>query len=91
MNIARSSGESLSGIGKPKYGSEPQLTNVVLISVVLSVMFSVFRVFRLLVLLREILKKPSCGQFDRQFVCFNEIPFTIDYFFEYNLHMYGKC
>jgi len=33
MNTARSSGENLSGIGKGKYGTEPQLTDVVLITV----------------------------------------------------------
>ena len=33
MNTARSSGESLSGIGRERYGTEKQLTEVVLIVV----------------------------------------------------------
>ena len=33
MNTARSSGESLSAIGKERYGTEPQLTDVLLIEV----------------------------------------------------------
>ena len=33
MKTARSSGESLSGFGTEKYGTEPQLTDVVLIVV----------------------------------------------------------
>ena len=52
MNTARSSWESLSGIGKPRYESEPQLNDVVLIVVLF--MFSVCRVFRLVVLVCEI-------------------------------------
>ena len=33
INTARSSGESLSAVGKERYGTEPQLTDVLLIEV----------------------------------------------------------
>ena len=53
MSTARSSGESLSAVGKAKYGIEPQLTDVVLITVLFMFSGLIQNVFRLLELLQN--------------------------------------
>ena len=70
MSTARSSGESLSAIARGRYGTEPQLADVVLIVVLFMFSGLIQNVFRFLELLQQWGEAVRvCGQFESSFVC----------------------